>query len=93
MFQQSLGKVSRLSLKRKGPDGNGLKNFSNYPETVQIRLANLRELTPPETKIILICINWPTLLKLAFFFSLISSKKNAFLSIYRNGFHYNVKLI
>ncbi len=26
MFQQSLGQVSRMSLKRKGPDGNGLKN-------------------------------------------------------------------
>ncbi len=30
MFQQSLGQVSRLSLKRKEPDGNGLKNCSNY---------------------------------------------------------------
>ena len=51
MFQQSLGKVSRLSLKRKGPDGNGLKNCSNYLETVQIPLTNLRELTAYETKI------------------------------------------
>ncbi len=33
MFQKSLGKVSRLSLKRKVPDGNGLKNCSNYHET------------------------------------------------------------
>ncbi len=64
MFQQSLGKVSRLSLKRKGPDGNGLKNCSNYHETVQIRLANLRELTAYETKINRSaeigqhCLNW-----------------------------------
>ncbi len=80
MFQQSLGKVSRLSLKRKVPDGNGLKNCSNYHETVQIRYANLRELTAPETKINLNCINWPTSLKLAFF-SLISSKKMRFVDI------------
>ena len=60
MFQQSLGKISRLSLKRKVPDGNGLKNCSNYHETVQIRSANLRELNAPKTKINLICINWPT---------------------------------
>ena len=77
MFQQSLGKVSRLSLKRKGPDGNGLKNCLNYHETLQIRLANLRELTANETKINLICRNWPTSLKLAFF-SLISSQKMRF---------------
>ncbi len=51
MFQQSLGKVSRLSLKRKVPDGNGLKNCSNYHETVQIRSANLKELTAYETKL------------------------------------------
>ncbi len=92
MFQQSLGKVSRLSLKRKVPDGNGLKNCSNYHETVHIRSANLRELTAKETKINLICINWQTSLKFAFFFSNFF-KKNAFLSINRNGIHYNVKLI
>ncbi len=51
MFQQSLGKVSRLSLKRKVPDGNGLKNCSNYHDTVQIREPRLRELTAPVTKI------------------------------------------
>ena len=67
MFQQSLGKVSRLSLKRKGPDGNGLKICSNYHETLQIRMANLRALTANETKINLICTNWPTSFKLAFF--------------------------
>ncbi len=89
MFQQSLGKVSRLSLKRKVPDGNGLKNCSNYHETVQTRSANLRELTAPETKINLICINWLTSLKFAFF-SLISSKKCFFVD---TGFHYKVKLI
>ncbi len=80
MFQHSLRKVSRLSLKRKGPDGNGLKNCSNYHETLQIRLANLRELTGNETKINLICRNRPTSLKLAFF-SLISSKKCFFVDI------------
>ena len=69
MFQQSLGKVSRLSLKRKVPDGNGLKNCSNYHETVQIRSGNLREVTAYESKINLICIYWPTSLKLAFFLS------------------------
>ncbi len=69
MFQQSLGKVSRLSLKRKVPDGNGLKICSNYHETVQIRSGNLREVTAYESKINLICINWPTSLKLAFFLS------------------------
>ena len=69
MFQQSLGKVSRLSLKRKVPDGNGLKNCSNYHETVQIRSGNLREVTAYESKINLICINWPTSLNLAFFLS------------------------
>ncbi len=77
MFQQSLGKVSRLSLKRKGPDGNGLKNCSNYHETLQIRMANLRDLSANETKINFTCRNWPTSLKLAFF-SLISSKKLLF---------------
>ncbi len=46
MFQQSLGKVARLSLKRKVPDGNGLKNCSKYHETVQIRSANLRDKMP-----------------------------------------------
>ena len=61
MFQQSLGQVSRLSLKRKGPDGNGLKNCSNYHETLQIRMANLRELTANETKINSICRTMVTL--------------------------------
>ncbi len=69
MFQQSLGKVSRLSLKHKVPDGNGLKNCSSYHETVQIQSGNLREVTAYESRINLISINGPTSLKFEFFLS------------------------